>query len=125
MELHDRAPDAENTTLAALRRELDDIDALIVATLGKRFAICRRIAQLKRTEAVPMMQYGRIQFVKDRVAAMAAAHEVDGDFISRLYDLVISESCRIETLVMDRADGEPFGAERGAPPRTPASAEPR
>lgn len=105
-ELADRAA-RENTdpgTLEMLRADLDRIDAEFLEALGARVAVCRSIARYKREHGVPMMQPHRINVVQARAARYAEANGLDPTFMKQLYDLIITETCRIEDLIID-ADG--------------------
>jgi chorismate mutase len=86
--------------LESLRAELDSLDLRLLETVRDRIRVGVRIAEVKRDHAVPMMQPHRIAVVQDRAAAFAAEHGVDGDFLKRLYDLLIAETCRVEDLVI-------------------------
>ncbi|USX53523.1 chorismate mutase family protein [Lentzea sp. HUAS12] len=87
--------------LARLRDELDGIDARLLDAVRDRIECCVRIAHHKREHAVPMMQPHRIDAVHRRAAAYGAENGVSADFLSRLYDLMIEETCRVETLVIE------------------------
>jgi 4-amino-4-deoxychorismate mutase len=99
--------------LAALRERLDGLDGVLLETLRDRLRCCLEIAEVKRRHGIPMMQPHRVGYVHSRAAAYAAAHGVDAGFLRRLYELVIAETCRVETLVIDGV--RPAGA--GAPAR--------
>jgi chorismate mutase-like protein len=86
--------------LESLRAELDAVDRSLLAAVRDRLNVCVRIAEVKRDHAVPMMQPHRISVVQDRAAAFGAEHGIDGDFLERLYDLLIEETCRVEDLVI-------------------------
>jgi 4-amino-4-deoxychorismate mutase len=86
--------------LEKLRNELDEIDSLLVQTLGKRFEICRSIAAVKQEKAIPMMQSDRIRIVMQRTQEMAKDCGMRPEFIRTIYETIISESCRIETKIM-------------------------
>lgn len=92
--------DTATTGLTAMRAELDQIDARLLAAVRDRLDICVRIAEHKRAYAVPMMQPQRIGVVHDRAAKFGAEHGVDEDFLHHLYDLLIAEACRVEDLVI-------------------------
>jgi chorismate mutase len=86
--------------LEALRRELDDIDAQMIAVLGRRFDLCRRIARVKQDQSIPMMQIDRIAAVKRRATELAEPHAMSAAFVDRVYDAIIDEACRIERDLM-------------------------
>lgn len=83
-------------TLDNYRREIDSLDAVLIRTLGERFAICRKIAELKKEQFIPMMQSGRVDEVKRRCAQLGAEHGVSPGLVLQMYHLIIGESCRVE-----------------------------
>jgi chorismate mutase-like protein len=86
--------------LAALRSRLDDIDARLLECLRERIFCCVEIADVKRRDDVAMMQPHRIAVVQQRAARYGAEHGIDAEFLRRLYDLIIAETCRVEDLVI-------------------------
>ncbi|PZT70916.1 4-amino-4-deoxychorismate mutase [Streptomyces sp. SW4] len=82
--------------LPALREQLDAVDAVLLETVRERLEICLRIGEYKRVHGVPMMQPQRIATVQDRAARFARQHGIDPEFLRRLYDVVIAETCRLE-----------------------------
>jgi chorismate mutase-like protein len=86
-----------------LRAELDRIDEEFRDRLRQRIECCVRIAHEKREHGVPMMQPHRIGVVQRNAARYAREHGIDPGFLSRLYDLVIEETCRVEDLVIGGA----------------------
>jgi len=94
------AATATSDDLEALRSRLDDIDLRLLDCLRERIDCCVRIADVKRRHDVAMMQPQRIAVVQERAARYGAAHGIDGEFLHRLYDLIIAETCRVEDLVI-------------------------
>jgi chorismate mutase len=88
-------------TLADHRHRLDEIDGALLELLGRRIDIGRRVAEYKRDNDVPVMQPSRVQQVLDRVAADAAGHHLDPEFVRSLYRLIIDEMCRVEDEIVD------------------------
>lgn len=88
-------------TLESFRKDLDAIDATLVDALGRRLALCRRIAAYKREHGIPMMQPHRVELVKRRCAALGEQHGLDARFVVELYTLIIGEACRIEDDIID------------------------
>ena len=103
------AGEVTNHELEGLRARLDDIDERLLDTLRQRIECCVAIAHVKRAHDVPMMQPHRIGLVHRRAAAYADAHGIDGDFLRRLYDLVIEETCRVEDAVIGTVAGTARG----------------
>ncbi len=97
-------PEAEGFDLPSARSEIDDIDAQIVALLGRRIGVCRRVAAHKRQNGIEMMQPERVREVGERVERLAEEHGLDPAFVRRLYDLIIDAACRIEDAII--ADGD-------------------
>jgi len=91
-------------TIEDLRSELDEIDERFLDTLRERIEKCIEIGHFKREHDVPMMQPHRIGIVQERAARFGAAHDIDQEFLRRLYDLIIDETCRVEDLVIGGAE---------------------
>ncbi|WP_034272619.1 chorismate mutase family protein [Haloechinothrix halophila] len=86
--------------LEDLRARLDALDLELLATLRDRIRCCVEIAEYKRENNVPMMQPHRIGIVQRRAARFGQEHDIDGDFLYRLYELIIAETCRVEDHVI-------------------------
>ncbi len=82
--------------LEPLRREIDAIDDQIVALLARRRDAVLRVVEVKRVHGIPARIPERIEQVKDRNAAHAAALGLDPDLVRRLFDLLIEEACAAE-----------------------------
>jgi chorismate mutase len=93
-------PARATDTLEALRARLDGIDVTLLETLRQRIGLCIEIALYKREHGVPMMQPHRIGVVQRRAAEYGAEHGIDTEFLRRLYDLIIAETCRVEDEVI-------------------------
>jgi 4-amino-4-deoxychorismate mutase len=78
----------------------------LLDALRDRLACCAEIGKVKRQTGVPMMQLGRIQLVQQRAAEYAVTHGLSTEFLHTLYDLVIAETCRLETGTTDASVGE-------------------
>ena len=90
-------------SLEEFRREIDQIDAILLDALGRRLGICAQVAHFKRANGIPMMQPSRVEAVKDRAAALAASHGLRPEFVRELYGLIIAEACRLEDDIIDAA----------------------
>jgi chorismate mutase len=86
--------------LEGLRGRLDGIDERLLECLRERISCCVEIGEFKRRHDVAMMQPHRIEVVQQRAARFGAEHGIDGDFLRRLYELIIAETCRVEDLVI-------------------------
>jgi len=86
--------------LEALRGRLDRIDEELLRIVDARIRCCVEIAQVKSREGSDMMQPHRIGLVQRRAGEFARTHQVDADFLRRLYELMIAETCRVEDEVI-------------------------
>ncbi|CAM2888893.1 chorismate mutase family protein [Prescottella defluvii] len=91
--------------LVQLRAELDAIDRRLLEDIRDRVDVCVRIAEVKRHQGIPMMQPSRVDLVQARAAEFAHANGLSPEFLRRLYDLMIGETCRVEDVVIG-ADGD-------------------
>lgn len=87
-------------TIEELRAELDAIDERLLEQLRARIEKCVEIGLFKREYDVPMMQPHRIGVVHERAARYGEQHGIDREFLRKLYDVVIEETCRVEDLVI-------------------------
>jgi 4-amino-4-deoxychorismate mutase len=95
--------------LEELRSRLDAIDESLLDQLRRRIECCAQIARVKQAHGVPMMQPHRIGIAQARAARYGQDHGISQDFLRRLYDLIIDETCRVEELVMGAPPGEAAG----------------
>ncbi|KAA6459465.1 chorismate mutase family protein [Bacillus cereus] len=91
----------QENELENLRAQLDKIDEGLLDTLKARVECCVQIALYKREHNIPMMQPNRINFVQDRAACYALKNGLSESFLRSIYDLTITETCRIEDLVIE------------------------
>jgi 4-amino-4-deoxychorismate mutase len=95
--------------LEELRRTLGEIDESLLAELRRRLECCVEIARVKKAHGVPMMQPQRIGVAHERAARYADEHGLSREFLRRLYDVIIEETCRVEQLVIEGAPNERAG----------------
>ncbi len=91
---------SSGTTILQLRGQIDGLDRQLVSLVGERLELCRRIAELKRSGGIPMMQPGRVEEVKRRCAELGMKHGLAPAFVRRLYDAIIEEACKIEDVII-------------------------
>lgn len=84
------------TELDSLRQEIDSIDEVVIAQLARRFAIVRKVAAYKGKRGIPAILPERIDAVKSRCKALAAAQGVDPELVVALYEQIIDAACRLE-----------------------------
>lgn len=86
--------------LTPFRKRLDEIDDQIARLLGERLEICREVASYKSEHDIPMMQPDRVQAVRARYLQRGAEVNLPEDFTTRLFDLLIETTCRLEDELM-------------------------
>src|ERR1017187_1123059 len=82
--------------LRQFRRELDELDDQILELLSRRLGICREVALYKAEAGIAMMQADRVTQVKVRAVAEGKTRGLNENFVLSLYEIVITEACRIE-----------------------------
>lgn len=87
--------------LESLRMQLDQIDDELLDAIHRRLDCCVRIGHIKRDSGIAMMQPGRIQFVRARLARYAARSGLSEPFVQDVYSLLIEEACRLENVVIN------------------------
>lgn len=102
--VHDDVVDPSDR-LAALRGELDRIDAGLRDALRDRLRVCEEVGRLKRDHDIPVMQPARVDQVTRGARDYAERNELDPDYLEAVYRLIIAETCRVEDLlVAERPD---------------------
>lgn len=84
------------TDIQTFREEIDALDEELIKILGKRSNIVRKVAAYKSNTGVAVMQPDRIQQIKDRCTRLGKTYGVRPEFLHKLYDLIIEESCYLE-----------------------------
>jgi chorismate mutase len=76
---------ADEHTLAALRTDVEAVDAEIIAAIARRMALAREIRVVKRRAGHPVLDPAREAAVVSRVAAQAREAGLPEDEIRALY----------------------------------------
>ena len=87
------SPEAEKALLAPYRVRINELDAQIVALLGKRFDVIREVAVLKAEHGIHPILPDRIEEVVLHARAQAAKSNVNPDLIEKLYRIIIQTAC--------------------------------
>ncbi len=86
--------------LAPYRQRIDALDDRIVDLLAERTGIIREVGALKYAEGIAAVLPDRVDEVRERAAARAAAQGVDADMVRALYTILIDYSCALEEDIM-------------------------
>ena len=65
--------------LSAIRQDIDDIDRELVRLLCRRMDCSRRVAEIKRSRGLPILNQEREDTILDKAAAQAKLLDRDGD----------------------------------------------
>ena len=88
-------PDAKQR-LAPFRRQIDVLDARIIAFLGERFAVVRQVAALKAEHGIHPVLKDRIEEVVARARDAATKAGFDADVAEQVYRVLLDASCQLE-----------------------------
>lgn len=88
--------------LETYRKNIDAIDDRLVALLEERFEIVRKVGHYKWENNLPVVQDGRVEEVRNRARALALKHNLDPDFIVRLYDAMIDHAHHLEDGIKEK-----------------------
>jgi 4-amino-4-deoxychorismate mutase len=94
----------EGTDLEGLRAQLDKTDERLLDIVRDRIQLCVRIGEYKRQHAIAMMQPHRVNAVHARAEAFAIQNGLNPEFLRKLYDTIIEETCRLEDEVIGNPD---------------------
>ena len=83
-----------NQDLAALRKSLDDIDAVLVSALGERARLARQIAQVKADGAGPVRDADRETALLQHRSAFGERLGLDPAFVRRIFREILDDSVR-------------------------------
>lgn len=84
----------------ALRQEIDKIDYKIVELLAKRMDTAKKIGVYKMEEDISIFQPARWEEVMESRVKKGLDKNLSVDFVSRLYQYIHEESCRLQEQVL-------------------------
>ena len=87
--------------LKPYRARIDSIDEEIIDLLRKRYDVIEEVGHLKAREGIDSVLQDRVDEVRERAASMAAAKNLDEEFIRQLYAQLIEHSCNLEQEIID------------------------
>ncbi len=89
--------------LQELRNEIDGIDSEILKLFSKRMEVCRRVAEYKKENNIPVMQSGREKKVIERVRENAPDNLKDG--AAMLFQNIMDISKCLQNMELQRSSG--------------------
>lgn len=78
------------------REKIDALDNQILKLLGQRFAVVKKVAQIKVKHGIPSFLHDRVVEVQDRTAKLGKKYGIDTAFVRMLYSTIIYQSCAME-----------------------------
>src|ERR1043165_6666363 len=80
--------------LAALRKSLDDIDAVLVSALGERARLARQMAQVKAEGDAPVRDTDRETALLQHRSSFGERLGLDPAFVCRIFREILDDSVR-------------------------------
>lgn len=72
-----------------LRKEIDAINEELIALLGKRLDVAKKIARVKKAEALPVLDTQREQNQLGKIRELAKRHNLSPAIVEEMFDLFI------------------------------------
>ena len=82
--------------LKPYRARIDALDDRLVDLLVERFGIIREVGHMKEEQGIEPVLQDRVDEVRERCAARAAAKSPDGQIVREIYARLIDYSCNLE-----------------------------
>lgn len=89
-------------SLAALRKQIDEIDNTIMELLTRRMRISREIAAYKKAHDMAVVQTGRYSEILDKRGAQGALCGMDAGFVKKVYEAIHEESVRQQMEIINK-----------------------
>ncbi len=100
------------SNLLNYRAEIDALDDQIIDLLVQRIGVCHKVAVWKMANGVAARLQGRIDAVRESRAEKAAAKGLRADYVRKLYEIIIEETCATEERDMAAKGFTPAGLAR-------------
>jgi len=100
----------EKLDLEKLREEIATVTLEILDLCRKRFELARKIATVKAEKGFPIENLEIERNLKRRVLDFCRANNLDDKFCIRLFELLISESKRVQEEIMESRSQEEASA---------------
>ncbi|MGB0452709.1 MAG: chorismate mutase [Bacteriovoracaceae bacterium] len=88
--------------LDELRSEIDRIDQELIDALSHRMDVAKKIGDLKSKAHVTPLQMGRMEDLMNKRIKIAASLGLSEDYIRELYQIIHSESVKVQTEIIDQ-----------------------
>lgn len=82
--------------LRKYRKDIDEIDTQIILLLKERFDIVKNISKHKRKCNVDILDKQREKEIIEEKLQLAQKYEINDDFVKVLFEIIFSESKKIQ-----------------------------
>lgn len=90
--------------LLEARREIDEVDRNIVLLLAKRFAVTKRVGQLKATNKLAVVDPNREARKLEGIRSLCKQHDLNCEMVADLFVQIMAEAVRNHRLAQEESD---------------------
>ena len=90
--------------LLEARREIDELDREIVSLLAKRFAVTKRVGQLKASQKLDVVDPDREARKLDEIRSLCQQYDLNSEMVSGLFVQIMAEAVRNHRLAKQASD---------------------
>lgn len=91
-------------SIAALRKQIDEIDNQLIEILAKRMRISREIGQYKKEHGMTVLQTARYSEILDKRGAQGSLCGIDPHCVRQIFEAIHEESVRQQLDIMKHTD---------------------
>lgn len=99
-----REPDKSDEKINILRTQIDEIDNTLIDTIARRMEVARNIGLYKKENNMTIFQSDRYSKVLEKWNEQGARHQLDENFLNKLYELIHSEAVRQQIEIIRNKD---------------------
>jgi chorismate mutase len=92
-------------TISQKRKEINDLDSIIVGLLDRRAAISNELTLIKLNEGLPIIGKERESELVGRLLSLPV-QVIDDSAIERIFRAILDESCRLQEKAREEIDAE-------------------
>lgn len=89
-------------SLAALRKQIDELDNELMTLLTKRMRVSREIATYKKEHNMAVVQTGRYSEILEKRGAQGQLCGMDAEFVKKVFEAIHEESVRQQTELINK-----------------------
>ena len=89
--------------LKPYRDRIDVLDNKIIDLLAERMDIVREVGATKAREKIDLIQWGRVDEVRERCAARGEVKKLNPDMVRKIYTLIIDEAHQLEQDIISKS----------------------